>query len=214
MKNRYTSLFLLFVVFSGISTFTRAVLLVKSVPQFGLSPVLFGKIFGMGLFFDIVTFFYLAIPFACYLALVPDRVFNHRWHKPVVYAFFLAVSAAFVFNGVAEYLFFDEFGTRYNFIAVDYLVYTREVLGNIKESYPLPLLFTGIFIVASAILFGVRRHLRQCFGGTTRFRERLAAMALFVVIPSCRSVSWTFPSPRSRRTPMRMNWPAMDYMIW
>ena len=36
-----------------------------------------------------------------------------------------------LFNAVAEWLFWDEFGARFNFIAVDYLVYTREVLGNI-----------------------------------------------------------------------------------
>ena len=35
---------------------------------------------------------------------------------------------------VAEWLFWDEFGGRFNFIAVDYLLYTHEVLGNIWES--------------------------------------------------------------------------------
>lgn len=42
-----------------------------------------------------------------------------------------------LFNGVCEYFFWSEFGVRYNFIAVDYLVYTNEVVGNIMESYPI-----------------------------------------------------------------------------
>lgn len=44
---------------------------------------------------------------------------------------------AILFNGVSEYFFWNEFGVRYNFIAVDYLVYTHEVIGNIWESYPI-----------------------------------------------------------------------------
>ena len=39
-------------------------------------------------------------------------------------------------NAVSEWFFWSEFGVRYNFIAVDYLVYTNEVVGNIMESYP------------------------------------------------------------------------------
>ena len=34
-------------------------------------------------------------------------------------------------NAISEYFFWNEFGVRYNFIAVDYLVYTNEVIGNI-----------------------------------------------------------------------------------
>ena len=37
----------------------------------------------------------------------------------------------------AEIAFWQEFSTRFDFIAVDYLVYTHEVIGNIVESYPL-----------------------------------------------------------------------------
>lgn len=36
-------------------------------------------------------------------------------------------------NAVSEYFFWNEFGVRYNFIAVDYLVYTNTVIGNIME---------------------------------------------------------------------------------
>ena len=51
------------------------------------------------------------------------------------------------FNLVSEYLFWDEFGVRFNFISVDYLVYSHEVIGNIKESYPL------YFIISLVALF-------------------------------------------------------------
>lgn len=54
---------------------------------------------------------------------------------------------AIVFNGLSEYFFWNEFGVRYNFIAVDYLVYTNEVVGNIMESYPVIPMLLGIIVV-------------------------------------------------------------------
>ncbi|RAW02011.1 hypothetical protein DQQ10_05500 [Pseudochryseolinea flava] len=57
-------------------------------------------------------------------------------------------SVALLFNAVAEFLFWDEFSVRFNFIAIDYLIYTNEVVGNINESYPMPILIFGITIGA------------------------------------------------------------------
>jgi hypothetical protein len=45
-------------------------------------------------------------------------------------------------NAISEYFFWNEFELKYNFIAVNYLVYTNEV-GNIMESYPVVPLFSG-----------------------------------------------------------------------
>ena len=137
----------------------------------------------MGFFFDCVAFSYLAIPFVLYLAVIPDRIFNHSWHKPLVGSVLYIVISAFVFNVASEYLFFDEFGTRYNFIAVDYLVYTREVIGNIKESYPLVPIFIGIFAAATAIFALVRNLVRDAFTGTSSLAQRLRVGLVFAVLP-------------------------------
>ena len=60
-----------------------------------------------------------------------------------------------VMNAVSEYFFWNEFGIRYNFIAVDYLIYTNEVIGNIMESYPVVPLFSAVFVVVlSFTIFG------------------------------------------------------------
>ena len=45
---------------------------------------------------------------------------------------------------MAEWTFWEEFQTRFNFIAVDYLVYTTEVIGNIRESYPVAAILAGL----------------------------------------------------------------------
>lgn len=67
-----------------------------------------------------------------------------------------------VFNGLCEYFFWNEFGVRYNFIAVDYLVYTNEVVGNIMESYPVvPMLMGIILITLVTTWYLFRRDLAQ-----------------------------------------------------
>lgn len=58
-----------------------------------------------------------------------------------------------VFNAVSEYFFWNEFGLRYNFIAVDYLIYTNEVIGNIIESYPVIPLFSVIILVTILVTY-------------------------------------------------------------
>ena len=77
-----------------------------------------------GFYFDLATLAYAILPLALYLILVPRRLATHRWHIWVLRALFTTFLAVLVFDVCAEYLFFDEFGTRFNFIAVDYLVYT------------------------------------------------------------------------------------------
>ncbi len=56
-----------------------------------------------------------------------------------------------VLNALSECVFWFEFGVRYNFIAVDYLVYTNEVFGNIMESYPIIPMFFVVLLIAVAI---------------------------------------------------------------
>ena len=73
--------------------------------------------------------------------------FRSHW-TTVWFALFIVVYVgAIIFNGISEYFFWSEFGVRYNFIAVDYLVYTNEVVGNIMESYPVIPMTLGIVVV-------------------------------------------------------------------
>lgn len=67
-----------------------------------------------------------------------------------------------VFNVISEYVFWDEFGVRYNFIAVDYLIYTNEVIGNIMESYPIIPMTGGMLAVTAIIVWALfRRDMRR-----------------------------------------------------
>jgi len=139
---------LTFLLFSAA---IRGLLGVMAPTGAGLTFPLLLKAAASGFVFDLATLAYALLPIAVYLLLVPRRFATHRLHTLLVQLLFLLFVAVLIFDGCAEYFFFDEFGTRFNFIAVDYLIYTREVVGNIRESYPLLPIFTGIGVAALLI---------------------------------------------------------------
>lgn len=79
-------------------------------------------------------------------------LFFEKYRKKIRFVLFSFTIFLFVLliiqNAVSEFFFWNEFGVRYNFIAVDYLVYTNTVIGNIMESYPVVPLFSIIGILA------------------------------------------------------------------
>ena len=77
-------------------------------------------------------------PVLLYEAALPNRWRASRPHRVLRFTWFALILFVLLFGAVAEATFWLEFATRFNFIAVDYLLYTHEVIGNIRESYPGP----------------------------------------------------------------------------
>ena len=98
-----------------------------------------------------IALYFFGAKTLCFAAML----FADKWRKQVrniLYFITLFIyTFAIVMNAVSEYFFWNEFGIRYNFIAVDYLIYTTEVIGNIMESYPVVPLFSGVFVVVLAL---------------------------------------------------------------
>jgi phosphoglycerol transferase MdoB-like AlkP superfamily enzyme len=96
----------------------------------------------------------------------------------------LLMCAMFSFIAVAEFLFWNEFAARFNFIAVDYLIYTREVLGNIRESYDLRPAYAAIVTLTLLLFAGQRGALRAAVDAAApRRRQGLAALAVALLLP-------------------------------
>jgi len=146
-------------LFLVLSTVTRVILLLQAWTAMDAGPRLLASIFATGFFFDCVTFSYFAIPFALVLLLLPDRARRSRYMRPFTYAAFLVATYFLLFDAASEYFFFEEFGTRFNFIAVDYLVYTTELVRNIRESYPLPRILGALLAVDIALILSIRKFI-------------------------------------------------------
>lgn len=130
-------------VFLVVSLLIRVTLLARAAHDVSWDASLFAAL-AWGLIFDAATAAWIALPWVVFLSLLPARLFSRRWFRSVVYLVAFIVIYLLLFGGVAEWLFWEEFGTRFNFIAVDYLVYTTEVIGNIQESYPVPAILAAL----------------------------------------------------------------------
>jgi phosphoglycerol transferase MdoB-like AlkP superfamily enzyme len=184
-KSRFGGVIILFLVFIIIAFISRTVLLGVSVAEVNTGIFSLLRIYLIGLFFDSVAFSYFMIPFVIFLTLVPDRFFNSNFHKWFAYtAYFIAI-AILLFNGVSEFFFWDEFGVRYNFIAVDYLIYTTEVLANIWESYPVMLLISLILLVDFTILFFIvkKKLLNDSLQSKSSFKFRILTGLSLLLLP-------------------------------
>lgn len=111
----------------------------------------------IGLVFDLAVLGMLALPWILILPIMPINLLRSRGCRVLIGAALYMTLVACLFGAAAEWLFWQEFGTRFNFIAVDYLVYTTEVIGNIRESYPLGLIFSGIFAMAAIGMYPLLR---------------------------------------------------------
>lgn len=89
-----------------------------------------------------------------------------------------------VFNSVSEYFFWNEFGVRYNFIAVDYLIYTNEVIGNIMESYPIVPLFSVIILISLGITFWIYRKTKNELLTLPNFPQKFSLLITFALMCS------------------------------
>ena len=173
-------------IFILISLLTRVILLVLIYDQVDMQIMELVKIFSIGLFYDFVAVSYYLIPFVIYLILIPNKIFNSKIHQLLSLSIYFGVIYSVIFNGFSEYFFWEEFGKRFNFIAVDYLVYTHEVIHNILESYPIPLLVMIIFIITSFLFYIILRRTsfyHEVFSGTMSFIQRLKVGALYLAIP-------------------------------
>lgn len=153
-SHRHGGLWLAFLVALLINFVTRVILATTNASQFEWDLSLLAA-FACGLVYDIGSTLCWLAPLALILALLPRQWFEFRVGRALAHVAFSSIIVLLLFGAVAEWVFWDEFGVRFNFIAVDYLVYTTEVFGNIRESYSLPAIFGGILTLSGMVYASV-----------------------------------------------------------
>lgn len=145
-----------FAQFFAVSQLTRIALLTVSAGSVEIDvPLGIALLTGAG--FDAVAGLFAALPWVLLGAVLPKAITNRRPGRWLVAMLISAYTGVLVLIAIAEWCFWEEFGSRFNFIAVDYLVFTREVFGNIAQSYPLGLIAAGIVAGMTASAWAVAR---------------------------------------------------------
>lgn len=185
IQSRFGGVFILYFLFVTIAGLTRLALLVHAFPSVDAGPLKLLGVFGCGLLYDVAAAAYASLPLVLYLLVLPRRWLASRAHRLVSCGLFAVTIYLLLFGAAAEWFFWEEFDSRFNFIAVDYLIYTSEVVGNIRESYPLPAILAGLAVLTGAVFFGLwkTRLLQQWFDAADGARAGRTAGLAWLALP-------------------------------
>lgn len=178
--SRHTGLYFTGLVILLIWGLLRLALLSRCWTQIDAAPADLATVFFSGLVFDVAAIPIILLPTAIWLAFAPERWFQSRASRWILVGEYFLVVYGVLFGVVAEWLFWDEFEHRFNFIAVDYLVYTQEVLTNIGESYPVVPLLLGLFALAVAIVWPTRHLVLAPLNRPDSWSDRAAHMPVWL----------------------------------
>ena len=184
LTHRFGPLVVLAIIVCALNFIIRLTLLIKSWADVELSLLSFLGIFIVGLFYDLVVWSFFAIPVAFYCWLMKDSWYKKKWGLIPLSILFSILILILVFSAGGEIVFWDEFNVRYNFIAVDYLIYTTEVINNIIESYNIPLIIGSVLLVVFFVLFLIREKIVLSQQQSYRFKKRTIAFFIFMLLPT------------------------------
>jgi len=142
-----------------------------------------------GLLNDAVEGLYLLAPFVLYLFLVPER-----WHAARANRVLLAIGSVVTICGMAyvaaaEFYFFEEFDSRFNLVAFDYLRYPVEVFTDIWQAYPVVKALLLTVVLAAALTWALRHRLLPAGAASSSLRKRVAPFALHVAALAA-AIAW------------------------
>ncbi len=181
--NRLKLLKAIVIQFLTISTIVRIVFIFWSFKALDFAMFHLASMLFTGLFFDIGVISYFIILYVIYLLLFPNKWVGNLADKIFNYFFYFTTTLIFTFSFFAEFTFWEEFKTRFNFIAVDYLIYTFEVIENINQSYPIPLLLTGILIFVAVLYFILKQKkiFSKTFTSTIASKQKLQLASVLLI---------------------------------
>ncbi|MGZ3736434.1 MAG: LTA synthase family protein [Bdellovibrionota bacterium] len=152
-----------------------------------------------GFVFDIATCGFLFLPLILVFALLPARGTASKAGRALTVVFSLLPLVVGFLSIAFEFFFWEEFHSRFNFIAVDYLVYTHEVIRNIWESYPVVWFFLAVGVVLGLFVWRLRLRIRNLVTAPTSAPERIilaaALIAMVALNLSLNQDSWMETDP-------------------
>ncbi len=183
INNRFSLLFSVGLLYVALSFITRIVFLIWSASDVDFNFIYILRAFLTGLGFDIAIGLSFLLLYAVYLLLFPKRWIGSLADKVFTYGYLSLVLIIIFFGWMAEFPFWDEFNTRFNFIAVDYLIYTYEVVENINQSYPIPSIVLVLLCCILLIFYLLKKNeiFKQVFSSKPKLSNRLSILFVYLL---------------------------------
>ncbi len=184
--NRFSLLKTYILFFLLLSFIVRFIFFIWNFSEVDTSVFKIIYTFLIGFLFDLGTVSFFALPYAIYLLIIPKKLYGSLFDKIVTYFAYSLGLIIFLLSFFAEITFWEEFNRRFNFIAVDYLVYTYEVTKNINESYPIPLLLGFILLILVTLIVATKKlgAFKATFNSDTSFKTKLIPSIVIIAIVS------------------------------
>ncbi|MCC2646138.1 MAG: Phosphoglycerol transferase [Rickettsiaceae bacterium] len=175
--------FMFFRTFLVFQTLSRISLSIYALFAKQISFLQLPLILTLGYSNDLIASLYL-IPVILILSIF-SRLLLRKQHLRyytalVAYKIYILI---LLFIVIAEIVFWDEYGTKFNFIAVDYLIYTQEIIGTLKDSLPVIPILLGIGFVSIIITYLSSKKIK-----TVLLEPKTTKEGLLIVI--CLLLSW------------------------
>ena len=144
--------------------FTRTCLGLFGLTQNQISISELPGIFLVGIIND-----FIAITYFLPLVLVISSCFHITFrnkikiHKLCSLGAYFFINSILIFTLIAQIIFWEEFGTNFNFIAVDYLIYTHEIIGTVVESLPIYKILVAFAISSILLTYFLRNYIFGIF---------------------------------------------------
>ncbi len=145
------------------------------------------RLMAWGTVYDLYVALAFALPWALYDLLLPARLHARPWiaraERTWAWCWGLAYALLLLVVSASEFVFWSEFNGRFNFVAVDYLIYTQEVLRNIRESYPVGRWLTLLALAAAVLmLLSWPRRAASAAAAAGWRRRALAVLVLLALL--------------------------------
>ena len=151
--HRFRAVLLTFIIAITLWALVRLGLLIFSWNDASPSIAEFIQIFSVGFLYDLCFFAFATLLPCLYITFTPNLIWHSKPNKIFMYGAFFLTIFILIFGATSEFFFWEEFNVRFNFISVDYLIYRKEVVDNIIESYPLFVILPVIAAISGAITY-------------------------------------------------------------
>ncbi len=149
-----------------------------------LSATNIGLMLSIGFLYDFAVATWWLLPLAILAFFWPSSPRANKFFAAANYFLLIFMFGFLSFISICEFIFWNEFSSRFNFIAVDYLVYTREVIGNLKASFPIPLLWALLISITIIMLLLTAKPVWSVSQSPFMpWRKRSALFSLFIALP-------------------------------
>lgn len=183
LDSRFSLFYFVGILYIVLASLIRIILLIWSAQDAEFTIFNLLRVFFTGFIFDLTVSLSFLVLYLLFLLVLPKRWIGSLVDKCITYFYITLILIIAFFSLIAELPFWDEFGVRFNFIAVDYLIYTYEVISNINQSYPIPLIisFLLLLIVGTYFLIYKLDVLKNTFTNKPSFRKRAVFALPFIV---------------------------------